>query len=142
MRTGTSLGTLFALSTLLVLGSLVPSPAQAACRGWSVAGKWELQQSNRFATIVTLTQTGSQLRGTAHALTTRIGGGKDLRGQLDGSLKGNRLSFTVFWGPNVVGVYNGTISPTGRIEGVTYDKRNPGARASWYSTTRMKCLVS
>ena len=141
MRTKPNFGALLALPALLIAGSLASPTAQAACREWNVAGKWELQQSNRFSTRVTVTQAGSELRGNAVAMTTRVGGGKDLRGQLDGSLKGNRLTFTVFWGANVVGVYNGTIATTGRIEGITYDKRNPGARASWFSSTRMKCRV-
>lgn len=135
-----------ALTMFLLCGSapFTTSAAQAACGQWDVGGKWDLQQSNNFYATLMINQSikpsGSELRGSVRSRSEHIGSQPTLRGDLDGSLNGDRLTFKVYWGGNSVGVYTGTIGPTGRIEGTTYDKRNPGNRAAWYSTIRMNCL--
>lgn len=135
-----------ALTIVLLCGSgLFTSPAaQAACGQWDVGGKWALQQSNNFATTVlikqSIKQSGSELVGKAQSRSNHIGSNPTLQGDLDGRLNGDQLTFNVYWGGDSVGVYSGTIGPTGRIEGTTHDKRNPGNRAAWYSSIRMNCL--
>ena len=49
---------------------------------------------------------------------------------------------TVFWIDGTVGAYSGIICPTGRVEGTTYDKRNPGSKARWHSIDRLPCLAT
>lgn len=114
--------------------------AQAACNQWDVGGKWDLYQSNGFNTTVVITPSGSELRGRAQTQSSKFKSTQPIiAGTLDGRINGNRLTFTVYWNNNSVGVYTGIIAPTGKIEGTTYDKWHSGNRAAWYSLGRMKC---
>jgi hypothetical protein len=86
-------------------------------------------------------QSGSELRGSIRSQSKHIGSQPILRGDLDGRLNGDQLTFNAYWsGGDSVAVYTGTIGPTGRIEGTTHDKLNPGNRAAWHSSIRMNCL--
>ena len=75
-----------------------------------------------------------------------LGGGGPIRGQIDGTIQGKVIQFTVYWGGSKeggsVGVYTGTIGPTGKIDGASYDKVQPNVKATWYSDTRMECASS
>ena len=120
------------------------TPAAAACKRWYVGGSWNAVQSNGFSAQIELHQTGNELRGTGRYASGGSGGvfgGLKIghKGSIDGAITGNSIMFTIYWDGSSVGVYKGTIGTTGRIDGNTYDKRNPQSRAAWYSSARMKC---
>lgn len=131
-------------ATVLVLLPVMSSAASAACLQWDVSGNWRILQSNGAVTNISIVQTGTQLVGngsyTTRATSSRFGSKES--GQLDGTLRGNAVNFSIFWSSSSVGAYTGTIGPTGRIEGSTFDKRNPASRAAWHSSARMKCVRS
>lgn len=118
--------------------------ASAACLQWDVGGNWQILQSNGFATNVALRQNGANVIGNANYRTRATSGrmGASESGEVDGTIKGNAINLSIYWGIDKVGVYFGSVGPTGRIEGTTYDKRYPTRRAAWHSSARMKCLRS
>lgn len=136
------------------LGNLLVSPvlAAAACSQWDLRDVF-LRQGN-FIVDFSLEESGGNLQGQARwldatedtgwPLLPRIAGHhmSTMHGPADGSINGNQLQLTVFWADGTVGAYSGVIGPTGRIEGTTYDKRNPSIRAQWHSQERIHCLVS
>jgi hypothetical protein len=120
-------------------GGSSDASAASACQQWDVNGRWYIQQSGDSYGYFDVEQQGNLLqgRGFADSLSSR----GPLRGPLDGVLNGNDVQITVYWHGNVVGVYNGTIGPTGRVEGRTFDKRHPSTRAAWFTSNRMKCAA-
>ena len=103
------------------------------CERWDVSGMWTLSQSNRTQVIVNLKQSGSVIKGSASYLLQR--------GEVEGTIKGNRFSVQIYWASgNSVGIYTGTIAPSGRINGQSYDRFHPETKAKWYSNDKMKCL--
>lgn len=122
-----------------LLGGSTPVLAQAPCVQWDVSGVWAAMQRGQYYGGFDIQQSGSLLSGSASQ-----GGGEGLpkpaRG-LDGHIQGAAVEFTVYWHHNSIGVYSGTIGPTGRIEGTTFDKLSPNNRASWFSSRQMNCLA-
>jgi hypothetical protein len=134
------------LGALLVL---LAGPAAAegpVCQRWNVSGAWSAIQDNGSHADFTVTQGDVQILGDATFT-------KDWNysGNFDGTLNGSDIKFTVYWTdgepisnsdlhrPSSIGEYSGTISPTGRITGVTFDKTHPQTRANWYSSRVMGC---
>jgi hypothetical protein len=116
----------------LALAPLGRAPAEAACQQWDVSGRWQMQQTNGFTVTVNLVQKGTKILGRA---TTSTAGTHDVRG----NVHGDDLYLDVTWSLETRGIYRGKIGSSGRIEGTTYDKENPGSRAKWFSTTPMRC---
>ena len=87
-------------------------------------------------------QSEGNLQGSASYITDKSLREANGRGPIDGTLSGNLIEFTAYWSSANIGNYKGTIGATGRIEGWTKDKTNPGNGARWYSLERMKCLVT
>jgi hypothetical protein len=125
------------------VGASMPTAAQAPCTKWDVFGAWDAVQSNspgRNARFFEMRPTGGdQFQGKAMHAPVTSNQWRD--GQVDGSVSGSAIRFTVFWDANSVGVYTGTIDGNGRIEGSTYDRNAPQNRATWYSERRMNCLA-
>jgi hypothetical protein len=124
-----TLGALIALSGLGV-------DANAACNQWDISGDWHLVQTNGADVSVKIQQDGQNLRGSADFWPGPKSGGGRIRGDLDGSIEGNDLEFTVYWSQagDSIGVYKGSINPRGRMEGSTYDRMNPRSTAVWHSS--------
>jgi hypothetical protein len=111
--------------------------AQVPCTQWDVSGKWQAKQGS-FVIDFELHQAGTSLQGIGEIY---VGSRHADGGPVDGSLKGDTFELTGYWTGGSVGVYRGAIGATGRIEGWTHDKRNPGSSAPWYSVNRMNCLA-
>jgi hypothetical protein len=122
------------------LGLLVSNAARAAeCLRWDVSGDWSAMQDNLSRADLSVTQGDTLIQGNATFTNqwTR-------HGNFDGKLTGSNLEFTVYWnvynnGVNEIGEYTGTITPTGRIIGTTFDRYHPQARVAWYSSRQMAC---
>jgi len=122
--------------------------AARACSQWDVSGQWTAVQSNGAKPNFSLQQSGSGIQGQANDTYVHkdacvvVACGDDYYdrpGSVDGSIDGNTIELKAYWDNNSIGVYSGTIGPQGRIEGTTYDQRNPQTRAEWYSDRTMKC---
>lgn len=123
------------LASMLALPTI--AAAQAPCTQWDVSGKWRAKQGS-FVIDFELQQTGTNLQGVGEIY---VDSWHEDGGPVDGSLKGDSFELTGYWTGGSVGVYRGTIGATGRIEGWTHDKRDPGSSAAWYSDSRMNCLT-
>ena len=124
------------LTSLLALPTI--AAAQAPCTQWDGGGIWHADQGS-FNLRFNLQQTGTNLQGEGHVYADQ--GALVERGGVDGTINGNAIEITAYWRAATIGVYKGTIGPTGRIDGWTYDKSNPGSRARWFSNDRLKCLA-
>ncbi len=129
---------------LALLASAVPSlaNAQTACEQWNVSEGWYALHRN-FKVEFQLKQQKSLLSGTGDYTETSQGGiGQKFNAAsgprpLSGTVRGNQIEINTEWG----GVYVGTIDDTGRIDGMTFDKKDASSRAAWHSDRRMNCLV-
>jgi hypothetical protein len=118
---------LICAATILV--SLLPAAAQAC----DASGHWTAVQSNGGRVEFDLSQNGLVLGGTAYS--PGIG-----NGSVSGSFRGETIDFDIYWPNGSVGTYSGRVGGDGRIHhGFTHDRRNPGSRASWYSTSPLDC---
>lgn len=96
---------------------------------YAVEGSWVAHQSNGFDVTFNLRRTDHLLlTGSA----THTGGGQSR--SLNGRLADNRIVMTVEWGPGSVGEYNGVFGVDDRLTGHTFDIRNPGSQATWFTT--------
>lgn len=132
------LGRLAAVTFLVLAAGAAATSSAAACQ-WRVPPNFWGTQSNKHAVNFLLTQSGVHLRGSAahtHHIQRGVVRG---RGSADGHIRGNSFLVTVYWAATVVGVYQGTINPQGRITGTTYDQRNPKSRAQWNSDILLTC---
>ena len=110
------------------------------CERWDVSGKWTVHQSNRTSQVVSLKQSGSVITGSARFFNKNRDFTR-LTGDVAGTIKGNQFSMEITWGAgDSVGIYTGTIAPSGRINGQTYDRFHPETKAEWTSNAKMKCL--
>ena len=115
--------------------ALSPSPMQAGwCPDWDVGHKWAFNQGS-IRVYLDLHQNGTVITGTAGHQP----GGYIVYGTVDGTVKGDHFAIHIYWKNNTTGVYNGTIRPTGRIEGTGYEIRSPSVKVNWYSETTMGC---
>ncbi len=127
---------------------LLPCAARASCAHWDISGEWVAVQTNDAKPVLTLQQTGAVIQGSGHwaytvSYNTFPAKGDDYveaNASVDGTINGDSVEFNAYWSNDSIGIYSGRIGPQGRIEGVTYDKRNPQTRADWYSSRTMPCL--
>src|ERR1700756_1336072 len=97
----TRISAVFILTLLSVLGVvgalLLPGAAQADCAQWDLSGRWVIQQGNGIWVYVDLTQTGTDVRGTATF-------GEKTQGSITGTIDANgNILLNASWG----GVYRG-----------------------------------
>jgi hypothetical protein len=118
--------------------ALLPSSVEAQCAQWDASGKWELFQGTGkgYPINLQLSQAGGTITGTANYFKTHMG---TTDGSVGGTITSSKIILQINWSDNVIGIYNGDISPQGQVEGVTYDKRTPSIRAAWLSKRIMKC---
>lgn len=130
---------IFALSTPLV---------SAQCEQWSVGHGWRLKQGG-INVDLDLQQKGTVITGRArHDIDKKNGSSAPMgsfgeigtvRGTVDGTVEGDSFAVKIYWDNNTIGVYKGTIRPSGKIEGKGYNQATPRAKVNWYSDTRMVC---
>ena len=108
---------------------------------FSYSGTWSLRQSNGFVVTMVLTQNGREITGTASYNAGRNG---IARGVVNGKAwqqKGasgwtsnvDHFQVEIAWN-GAVGVYKASASwVEGYLNGETYQKDKPSARASWTS---------
>jgi hypothetical protein len=135
-------GALVLSAALCALASHAAAAAPV-CLRWDVSGVWTAVQDNGTHAEFTVTQGDAQIQGNASYSQGYY------TGNFDGTLSGSDMKFTVYWQAppnrngryesNSIGEYSGTISPTGRVTGTTFDKSNPTTRANWYSSRQMAC---
>lgn len=121
-----------------LLIALSASPANAQCAQWDVSGEWQIVQSNKWIAGMALSQSGTEVTGTARdVLEAYIGNGPKI--PVNGTMVGNKFNLTVYWKGGRVGAYRGTVDAGGGMKGTTYDKSQPSVRATWYSNRSMVC---
>ncbi len=136
----------FALSALSV---------KAECQQWNVGHKWRFRQGSKVVNEKTVTTTvdmnlqqeGTVLTGTANLQDTYPADGHvyvlwKVSGTVDGTVEGDQFAVKIEWNNGTTGVYEGTIGPSGKIEGKGWEIRSPRTKARWYSETRMGCADS
>lgn len=142
-----SLGQWLGGLSFTMLFVLLPSPVEAQCTQWKVGHGWRLKQG-RTNVDMDLHQNGNVFTGKASYFKPAIngsGGGfgveaSTARGDVDGTVKGDSFAMLIHWeNNNTTGVYNGTIGPSGRIEGTVYDQATPSRKENWFSETHMDC---
>ena len=111
----------------LTVLALLPHSTSAQCAQWNLSGDLSIQQENTVV-YFDLAQDGALLAGRASYSApgkevnlgiAQVGADAISRkGDVDGSTRGNSFTAKVYWdGNHKIGVYTGTISPTGKIEG-------------------------
>ena len=142
MSTVAALPTRLRIAALLgaALGLLASPAARAGeCLKWDLDGAWSAVQANDTRADFTVTQIETRIQGAA-----TFTNGWTRNGNFDGTVNGSDVKFTVYWsltnnGGDEIGEYAGTISPTGRVTGTTFDKYHPQTQVSWYSSRVMTC---
>ena len=116
---------------------------EAECKQWSVGHGWQFKQGSGFGAIkvdLDLHQNGTVITGTAsHLPPGNAESGISVRGTVDGTVEGDQFAVKIEWNNSTTGVYEGTIGPSGKIEGKGWEIRSPRTRVRWYSETRMVC---
>jgi hypothetical protein len=136
-----------ACAGLYSVGVLSASPAKADCRSWDIPARLNIAQSNDTEVYVDTTAAEGGFAGKAkygHWDKDEVVY-MDAMGDLDGTLRGGNIQFTIRWHSfstavgNSTGVYTGTVSPQGRVTGTTYDAIHPGTTAEWWISDVLKC---
>ena len=144
-----SLGRMIFVLLFASFFALLPHSASAQCAQWNLSGNLSIQQE-KTVVLFDLAQNGTLLAGRASYSATgkeinlgiaQLGADSITRmGDVDGSIMGNAFTVKVYWdGNHKIGVYTGTISATGRIEGDVYGEENPNVKVRWYSINRVGC---
>lgn len=75
---------------------------------------------------MSLSQMGHSVSTLYRSQTVSTGGG-------GGHVSGDFVGFVINWDNNTAGAYNGAFDAQGRINGSTFDLKNPGSVAGWHS---------
>ena len=126
------------VAAALVVLAVMPSVAQAACSQWNIS-RAVIRQSNGYFVIFEFDQAGTLLRGPAQAKDRR--GNPVLRGDVEGTLNGADIHFTVTWNSFSAGIYDGKVDADGLVFGTSYDKYTPTSTATWNTSRRANCVA-
>lgn len=127
----------------MVLGRVKVLPAGGQCPRWNLAGVSKMTQSGTLVWVsLKLAQSGSTFSGDAKYTPPRGVQKQYIEGRVQGSVSGNEVDFTAAWADNTTGLYHGSIDPTGRVTGYTYQKENHGLSADWSMVDRATCDTS
>src|SRR5215207_4840874 len=119
----------FAVAALAAPSSAV---AQGPCTSFKLPQSALVFQHNGWTAAVWLDTRNRVWRATA----TDAGLPGPLYYKLKGSVSWRSataplVKFTVAWNDGSTGVYQGSIAANGRISGITFDARKPGASTGW-----------
>lgn len=118
--------------------ALLPIPATAQCAKWDASGYLRIwQRGSSRVNRITLEQKGRVLTGTASFV--EAGNNDVVNGTVDGTIDGDSFSIQIFWSNRQIGVYNGKVLPSGRLDGEAYEKSSPQSRTIWHSEEVLKC---
>ena len=134
----------FLLTLILICAALFSSAARAECEQRNLGEYFDAVQSNKLEVHFMFSRRkGTGFGGSAYYFTPNDPDtgkpGERMNGDLEGSFDGNAFEATVFWTNQTVGVYTGTISREGRIQGEMFDKFHPNIRGSWHSLLKLPC---
>jgi hypothetical protein len=138
----------FSGSWLTLILALLPISVEARCpQGWDVSDEWKFQQDGPLIITVNLRQDRAVITGTASFFgLIKKGEGSSfgetglIHGTVDGTLEGDQFDVKIYWGNNTIGVYQGTVRPSGRIEGKGWEQRSRRTKVNWHSIGVMKCV--
>ena len=116
--------------------ALSAHPVEAQCKQWDVSGKWRFNQDGGNFALLDLRQNGTVITGTAGH---KPGAGDITSGTVDGTVERDSFAVKIYWENNTIGVYDGTIRPSGRIEGKGWEQSTPRTKVNWHSVTTMVC---
>ena len=123
--------------------ALLPN-VSAQCTRWNAGITHNILQSGvKTIFIMQLKQKGNALTGTATIGDDEKGlfeKWKDLYGTAEGTIVGSEFRVQIFWANGKTGVYNGSVTPSGRLEGTAYEKATPNYLHSWHGKSRLECL--
>lgn len=133
--------------------------AAGQCAYWEINGDYVIRQSNAIDVALHLEREGNRLTGQARFHSTSYD--HDISGPLEGHVDGDRLHFRVNWyvleqesclkyyGLIPVwcwtreydehGIYEGTISSHGEVQGSNYPFERPAARTDWFMKSELEC---
>lgn len=142
----------------LALACALPAAAEQ-CPYWKINGDYVIRQSNAIDVALHLERDGNKLTGQARFHSTSLE--HEVAGPLEGYIDGDRLHFRVNWyvlkqetcvkyyGLIPVwcwtdkydehGIYEGTISARGEVQGSNYPFERPNARTSWFMKSELEC---
>ena len=120
--------------------ALLPSSLEAECAQWDVAIDWGLQQSDGILVHMELAQErgGTNLSGRA-SYSDKIHAVRQ-QGDVKGTVQGNKFDLRVVWRTGNVGLWNGTILPSGIIQGRCSDENVRSYKATFVSDGPMRCV--
>jgi hypothetical protein len=104
-----------------------PARTKEVAMARSITGLWKIIQTNAEVVV----SVSSQPDGAFTLSALQIG--NDVSGGGGGHLNGDFVSFVINWNNNTAGAYNGAFDQAGRINGSTFDLKNPGSVAGWHS---------
>jgi hypothetical protein len=110
-----------------------PTPPPGGCARWHWPARLSVAQHNGYGAVFFLRQSGSSLVGFAEHAN---------RSSADGFFKDNKFVVTAYWSVNSIGVYEGSVNPQGRVEGITYDRLRPDIKVGFYSLDLLQCAVA
>ena len=151
---------MFIRGILTAIAVLCAVPAAAGqCPYWKINGDYVIRQSNSIDVALHLEREGDKLTGQARFYSTSLE--HEVAGPLEGYIDGDRLHFRVNWyvlkqetcinyyGLIPVwcwtdkydehGIYEGTISARGEVQGSNYPFERPNARTSWFMKSALEC---
>lgn len=135
-------------------------PAAAVqCPYWEINGDYVIRQTNGIDVALHLERDGDKLTGQARFYSTSFG--HEIAGPLEGYIDGDRFHFRVNWYQlkqktclkydllipvwcwtdkyDENGIYEGTISAHGEVQGNNYPFERPNARTSWFMKSELEC---
>ncbi len=137
--------TVFSGALLAAVLAVLPATTVAQCAKWDASGDWVLYQGplNRAkpndSSQLRLQQTNAVVTGTAKAAYV-VGKRRGERyGDVDGTFVRGRFKIQIFWNTGEIGVYEGNVLQSGRLQGEAWEKKSPHIRYAWHSSTRMRC---
>lgn len=151
---------MFIRGFLTAMAVLCAVPAAATqCPYWKINGDYVIRQSNSIDVALHLERDGDKLSGQARFYSTSLE--HEVAGPLEGYIDGDRLHFRVNWyvlkqetcvkyyGLIPVwcwtdkydehGIYEGTISARGEVQGSNYPFERPNSRTSWFLKSELEC---
>ena len=136
-------------AALLSVGGLsliCPAEAQAACNEWTFPASMFLTQSNDTQVIITISPVEGGYSGRANYRRPDkiVERGIIVSGDVDGMIDNANIQLIIHWDRlsnlnGSTGVYNGTVSPQGRMSGTAYDQEHPETKANWFISQLAQC---